>query len=281
VSASSDDDAHLSLDALADLDEGLSADAERAQSEHVEGCPTCQRRRARLRETRALLSTLPPEPMPSDVGDRIDAALAAAPPLASIMPTLPRTRRWRTKPTLAGLSAAAAVAALVAALVVGVAHKGANNNPGAGSEAAAGAARPQVVIAQTSGSVYTPANVVTKVQRAITDAKAARFFGTATPSPADGLAQPNTAQARGTVPRPLARLHNSAGAFLNCLLSLTDGKAIQPLLVDYARWHARPAVIVVLPGFTPGKDDVWVLGGGCSPANADVIYYTSFRPTSP
>jgi len=280
VTAPPDDDAHLSLDALADLDEGLSDDAEQAQSAHVESCPTCQRRRARLRATRALLSTLPPEPMPQEVGDRIDAALATVPPLASVIPTLPRTRRWRTKPTLAGLSAAAAVAALVAALVIGVTHNGGNKNSTTGTSAAgAGSEQNKVrtVVPTTSGRNYNKGNIVSAVEQQLalrSDSASGAGAGPAesTPSPA----APKASTVAPAFPPALARLRNNPRAFVSCLLALTENTVVRPLLVDYARWKNKPAVVFVLPGLRLGHEDIWVVGAGCGPNDAQVLFYNSF-----
>lgn len=70
-------DEHLSLDELAELDEGLlSSDRISAIRAHVHGCDSCRAKADAITTARSALSDLPPVAMPEDIRARIDEALA-------------------------------------------------------------------------------------------------------------------------------------------------------------------------------------------------------------
>ncbi|MGW1105078.1 anti-sigma factor family protein [Streptomyces sp. NPDC002540] len=70
---------HPDVSEISDLMEGLLPPSRAAEVDsHVDGCALCGDVHASLIEIRGLLGALPePQPMPDDVADRIDAALAA------------------------------------------------------------------------------------------------------------------------------------------------------------------------------------------------------------
>lgn len=71
-------DDHLSIDELAELDEGLlAADRISAIRAHLHGCAECQASADAITAARAALSDLPAVTMPTSVRARIDQALAA------------------------------------------------------------------------------------------------------------------------------------------------------------------------------------------------------------
>ncbi|MFJ4687844.1 anti-sigma factor family protein [Streptomyces sp. NPDC088789] len=72
---------HPDVTEIADLTEGLLSSSRTAEvREHLETCELCADVHASLEEVRGLLGTMPgPVGMPTDVADRIDAALAAEP----------------------------------------------------------------------------------------------------------------------------------------------------------------------------------------------------------
>jgi hypothetical protein len=72
---------HLSLDELAELDEGL-LPGERlsAVQAHMHDCGQCRTRAEGITSTRAMLAALPAVTMPADVSARLDQTLAAAAP---------------------------------------------------------------------------------------------------------------------------------------------------------------------------------------------------------
>jgi len=135
---------HLGLDALAELEEGIATDADASRA-HLDECPDCRARAGQLRASRALLSALPADPMPTDVAARIDAALAAerapTPGFArggDIVPIGARRAWWRG-PNLAAAAAGVAVLALASALIVG--HLGGTSKPAQSAATAPAAGR--------------------------------------------------------------------------------------------------------------------------------------------
>jgi hypothetical protein len=74
-------DDHLTLDEIAELDEGL-LPPERisAARAHLHGCDQCRARADAISATRSMLAELPPVFMPDDVKARLDRALAEAAP---------------------------------------------------------------------------------------------------------------------------------------------------------------------------------------------------------
>lgn len=273
-------DGHLDLDTLADLDEGLAEPAVAAAHEaHLTQCRACREQLARLRSTRVLLGSLPPEPMPAAVAERIDALLGGAAAASTVMPLTPARRPWRSHPTAAGLGVAAAAAALIAAIVVGTTRNSDNSGkPGTQAGASPPTARLLTLPITVSGRHYTTANLSRLAPQLVAGA------ATATPTPAAGAAGPSTvagAQA-AAVPPTLARLHDSPSALAGCVAALEkDGPTQIPLAVDFAYFAGRPAVVVVLPGLRSGFIDTWIVGANCSASDADLLNYTSLPAPSP
>jgi hypothetical protein len=154
------DAAHLGLDRISDLEEGLLNPAEeQAAREHLAGCAQCQDDLAALTAVREALLADAEIAMPDDVADRLYAALAELPPYEAptigAVTTLPAPRtpsRWdtRRKPTLIALSAAA----VIALFAVGVTQIHGSSNSGKESAAAAATTAPAVPILHT-GRNYT------------------------------------------------------------------------------------------------------------------------------
>jgi hypothetical protein len=170
---------HVSLDELAELDEGL-LPAERAGSvrQHLRGCAECRDRAETIIATRSALADLPAAPIPADVVARLDRALADAAPenTATVVPHVTEIRRRHTlgRPTMAASAAAAAIVLAAIAIVVGhYHHSGGSPQSGAGSTAAAPAqgSAGDTVGANTTGSftqsstgqTYTPTNLAALV----------------------------------------------------------------------------------------------------------------------
>ncbi|MGK4582106.1 hypothetical protein [Kitasatospora sp. HPMI-4] len=71
-------DRHPDIELLADLAEGLVAPEPASDlHRHLAGCPDCEDTFAALAEVRSLLGAVEAPPLPADVAERIDAALAA------------------------------------------------------------------------------------------------------------------------------------------------------------------------------------------------------------
>lgn len=94
-------DGHPDVDEISALAEGLLSPSGAASvRDHLEDCPECADTLAALEEIRELLGAAPaPSPMPLDVAERIDAALAAEALLAS---TQPEADSADTTPVLGG-----------------------------------------------------------------------------------------------------------------------------------------------------------------------------------
>ncbi len=177
-------------------------------------------------------------PMPVDVADRLDTALAAQARTATVVELDARRRRRRF--AVATSAVAAAVVLVVGGSTVlsalgGGAGTSSLNSGGAGT---AGDTRPQAAAPQAasglppvlrSGTNYTPANLGSAgAQKA------------AAPGPAAA-----GAQGRSEVDSGASRLDDPA-ALAACLSAVVARYGGQPTLVDYARYQGQPAVIVVL-----------------------------------
>src|SRR4051812_2561734 len=118
------DPAHLGLEQISDLDEGLlSSNDAQAARDHLAGCDLCRADHEALAAVRQALESDAAElVMPDDVADRLLAALQAepgyVPEVTAAVTTLPVQRRpaqskTARKPVLSILGAAAAIAVLV------------------------------------------------------------------------------------------------------------------------------------------------------------------------
>lgn len=160
-------DTHLTLDELAELDEGLLApERELEVRNHLDGCAPCRAQADAIAATRGALAGVGPAEMPGEVAARIDQALADAagatgtgpaafdPSAAgTVVPDLTEVRNPRRLPS-APTAAAASIAVLaVVAIVIGVHHKS-SDTTNAGTSAAAGstAESPLVLVPPSSDS---------------------------------------------------------------------------------------------------------------------------------
>jgi hypothetical protein len=221
-------DEHLTLDELAELDEGLLApDRDPQVRRHLASCTQCQKLADDLTTASGLLRSLGPVPMPPEVAARIDQALAAlgspeagsaesaaAPvidpaPGADVVPNLADVRarrRWISAPTAA---AATIVVLAVVAIVIGVTHKShpntvalPTNDLGSGlpaSSGSAGSSLPIVKIEDT-GQTYNAANLTTLVPALIKNSSSTVASGT-NPQVPGALAVPSqTSPSKVTTP---------------------------------------------------------------------------------
>ena len=293
---------HPDLERLAELEEGLLEPADAApMAEHVAGCEQCRSQQAELEQARALLRGLPADAMPADVAARLDAALASADlntpgtssQPATVVPLNAARRRWGSRPTVAGLGAAAAVTALVVALVVG--HNTGGSNGGSSSptgatslsQSAAGSVLSNLST-ESSGTDYTKGNLASTVPQLVAG-PAEHTMMKAAPAPAQPKtgAAPNTGSTGGAsasvagIPATLLRLHDSPSALRNCVLGVEAGGQIQrPLAIDFARYLGAPAVLIVLPGLNPGYVDAWFVGPGCDSVNVHLLGYKAIASSA-
>jgi hypothetical protein len=272
----------VDLDRLADyaaglLDPGPAAEVERLVAAEPAWAHALAALTAAQPRVRSELAGLAAPPVPDDVVERLDAALAAAAPDAEVIDISRRRRpRWSR---LAG--AATAVAAGVAICVGGLTLVRSQSQSGSTSSAGSavdGAAAPGVAMPSSAGLVvahsgldYTAATLPSRIPSGQAEAQTAN--GEKVPDFASvprGL-DPSAVPAPAQVPAPLRRLA-AFGDLQTCLglLSTTYGRA--PELVDYARFQGKPALVVVLSG--SGSPRVVVVGPACGlPASGtDQIY---------
>lgn len=287
---------HLDLDVLADLEENIAAPVvEQAARAHLDVCPECRDRLAHLRTTRALLSTLPAEPMPEAVATRISAALgqAAAPASGTVVPINRRTRPWNS-PAVAGAAAVAAVVVLIGGLIAGhVIHRGGKSASTAGA-ALGTTTRPKAADSTSTkewatGANYNAATIATLVPRLVTGTPPTNpSFGTEAGGGANGSAgaavTSGSAQApKATAPTPGAitqeEMRSNPSAVAACATILADGVPTVPVAVDFASFEGKPAVIFALPAVgNTAHLDVWVVKSTCSASSLDVYFRRIPKP---
>jgi len=277
---------HLSLDELAELEEGIAANAD-ALRRHVDGCPACRERAGQLNASRALLSTLPAEPMPADVAARIDAALAAEPAPAGRGTIVPlHTRRaWLRGPNVAAAAAGVAVLALGAALVVG--HLGdkstggdnaAKTNGGAGGAGPLGAAAPGSGLKQfQTGHDYTEATYRGYVTGLLLTNPPPFPIPPQTPATATSTTPKSTPS-----PTSFTRDQLRDPATVYVCADLIAGHPVSPIAIDYATYEGVPADILVLPALDnpTGGLDIWVIRKDCGAGMTDFKFLRMPRPTT-
>ena len=278
----------------------IAADPEWARAHHELAAAD-----ARIRADLAGLAGLTAEEaVPDGLFDRLDAALAAAGgdtdtgdsdgdgARVAVVRSLEEARRRRYRM----LSAAAAVVVVLAGVggLVGLVNLGGRattNSSSAGGGAPArnpsGSARPMAphldgkaqssgssgpmadaasspgpVALEATGTDYQPATLATVLHTAPTSQ--------ALPQQADGTPTlPSGTAAR--VPAGLSRL-TGAGALDACLSALDGVFAARPVLVDYARFQGRPALVTVVPTSTADRPWLVVAGPECGTGTADVRY---------
>lgn len=265
---------HPGVDALCELDEGLLAGtpAEADVLAHVADCASCADFIATLTATRVRLAALPAEPMPADIAERIDAALAGeaqtTPGAAGVVTPLDHARRTRAPRWVRGAGAVAAGIALLTATAVGVGtFTTVNEKSGTISGAAEGNSTPTDSAQRDADSVpnYTQATLADGVRALVagqSGAAGAPQSKSASPS------RPLNTQQDAPVPPDLQRLRSPA-QFASCIAELAGRPGVSPLAVDYARYEGEPAVVIVLPDADPAVVQAWVVGPGCSTGNPD------------
>lgn len=288
-------DEHLSLDELAELDEGiLSPERASAVRAHLDDCAQCRAAAAAITSTRSMLANLPAEPMPDAVKARLDKALSDASPnsTATVVPQLETYRRRRFGlPTAAASSAAAAIVLVVGAIVVAAVHHphsggspGLAGAPARGALSNAVAQQPKDYKRTSTGIDYTPALLLADIPGLVATIpefapESAPAAGTPTAS-APPLVTPQTSGTleKQPVPKVLRPLFNSHAKLLACAARLSSIPNAVPLAIDFGRWtngdfHSAPSIILILRDPNPEVVDVYVTGPTCS-GNAELRTFT-------
>jgi hypothetical protein len=230
--------------------------------------------------------------VPSDVGARLDAALAgAAPPRLQVVPQerdelaerRARRRRWSV-----GLATAAAVlvCASLGVAVLRNAPYSSNSSTSSADQAGGAAAPPKAAAPAPSGgpAIYSTGrdytadslrslsllgglNAAGKSPNAMQEDSGAQ-------SGAGSGAGPLRAEEPTAVPGPLARLASPAArtACLDAIVAAYGGRVV---VADYASFQGQPALVVLLDGaaFAGGGRGAVVVGSQCGIGNAPDVRY--------
>jgi anti-sigma factor RsiW len=284
-------DEHLSLDELAEFDEGLlPADRASEVQAHLDGCAECRARAESIAATRQLLANLPEVEMPAEVKARLDRAIAEdSSGTATVVPQLDNYRRRRFgRPTWAASAAASVLLLAFGAIIVGLLlhNPATSSGGGAGGSAAPeqrAASQPSTYVRTSTGLDYTPTSLLAQVPSLVANVANVAHGGAATSSTPAGttaispVASPAAPSPkaitlrRSPVAPALRALYNSRAKLLACAATLNGHGAI-PITVDFGRWtfesfRKAPAAIFVFRDPDPSVVDVFVVGPSCSTAS--------------
>ena len=245
-------------------------------------------------DLRGLAASMPAE-MPADVAARIEDALSDAAATSAAHRSVPSlaaaraARQRRRHQVLTGVGAAAATLVLVLCGVavsrgafrnqIGATSAGQPNAPAYDRGSNEGAAPPAVPGPTPAGSdaLTGPLVVATGLNYSRQDlseltAKPAQgplpdFATSVSGGKGSGPAEvPLTV--RDAAPEPLARL-TAPAALANCLTAIRSAHPGVPILIDYARYEGRPALIVSVRSNT--STTVVAVGPDCGLATADQL----------
>lgn len=276
-------DEHPDIEQLAALTAGdLDASAATSVSAHVDECADCAADVTALRAVSDDLGTVADLPMPLDVAAALDSALETERLRTGGASVLPLRRR--RAPRLAGLAAAASLVALVSAAVLGGVFPGDDDPPSVTSaDGGRAAALPENLHCQTARNYSRDATalreqVTTLLRTGCPQAEAADS-AVGAPSTAPGV-QGTTSAAPGGTAAPFTSgsttarsVRELAGASLaRCVTALADGAPLTPVVVDYALFDGREALVVVLPTNRASRLSVFVVSAGC-PDDRDYLRY--------
>jgi hypothetical protein len=245
--------AHLDYDVLADLAEGLLEDDEAASvNAHLDTCADCRDLSADLADVSRLLAEAPAPPMPAELAERIDTAIAAESLNTATVASLEQRRGRRHWRILS--AAAAAVVVLGGGAAVGTI---AMDDTSGGNGQAATPPQDNARSGPTGGQGMAP-----------NAAPSAAF--TVTHSGTDYRSVTLTKQA-GQVVYGTQKL-NAADApdtrLRGCVLGLVGER--KPVLVDRARYEGSPATVIAVRD-AAGKLLLWVVGPDCSAQNQHIL----------
>lgn len=292
-------DQHATVEQLAAYAAGdLDATAALEVEAHVLLCADCRADVTAVQRIGADLAAVEQVTMPADVAARIDAALAAersaaaAPATGPVGDVLPMTRK-RSGPSFAGLAAVAAGVALVAAISVPLV----TNDRGGSRTTAAGDAPTKRLASRLDYDSDSPRTALQLALSGRTGTPAAREAAAGVAEKArDDVVQSGAPMADAVAPPEaltlsgeVTQLQTDPARLAACLAALAVGvePAPKPLLVDFAQFEGRPALIVVYPTVVrgevrPDRVDFWAVGPRCgiTAGDDDVLHFARFgRPS--
>jgi hypothetical protein len=293
------DSPHLSVELVADLDEGLLDPESAAHAEHhLAHCPSCAQVRQALADVTGSLGSLPPVPMPADRAATLDAALAAlagsaAPPADqppapqppdTVVP-LDAARRRRAGWSTRVVTAAASVAGVLLVSAVGYSLLSSGSGDAGGALEADGTANggatplTDQVVAEQSGRAYRKATLDQQVNTLLVS-HSTPLTSTPTPSPtatdsdASPTPEPYVTATVSSSPTTFRAAIVDPAVLRTCLvdyLGLTD---TAPLAVDVGTFNGAPAAVVVIPDASdPAQAWVYVVDPNCSGPDATLLYW--------
>jgi len=264
------DPEELAAVAVGDPDVGVEVRA------HVGDCAECAADVAAINGVLRSLRELPELRMPVDVVTAVERALADEP--AAVAPAslaAARARRGRLMPFAAAASAVG-LAAVLGTTVLRTNDQRSTDAGDAATDSVAGAEAAPGPRILTSGTDYREAELDFQVRDALT-----------APPAAAALSAEDSAAGRGagTADAPLGSTEQSSARtapaltpeqLQSCVDELSGAPGSSPLLVDYASYAGRPAVVVVLP-FREDTVDVFVVRSDCRVGNDALIYFKRVR----
>jgi hypothetical protein len=281
-------DKHSSAVQLASLAVGEPGPRKAAKIKaHVAQCEQCALVCQQLNAIAAILASASYPPMPENVAARIASAISseARQRLGATPATEAGRRDLPARPSVAATWLVAAACAVVIAaggsylvaenVVTSVTRSPSSALAGAVAPAQQMSLGPDVTYAQP-GSLHTiraveshtnfvAAHLRTEAISAVHGAEAREAFATQ-PSASTAAALIGSAadpSAGGPSARPLA----------GCVGLIAPGKAV--LLIDIARYQAKPAVVIVTAGTVVSEAEAWVVGSSCSATTKDVLDRTA------
>jgi hypothetical protein len=270
---------HVDPEVLADLQEGLLDPAAAAAAEgHLAGCAACRGQLAGLEQVRHRLAAADPVgPLPDDLAERLDQALAVAATepdsTAASRTVIPmRSRQRETVRGMRLLQVAAVLVLLFAGGAVGISALDGFGDGGSDDSAATSAEAGGAPQADASFPVSASGRDWTA--DTLRDAAPRLAAGDYVPTSAGGLsagdsgASPEASEkaARELADAPAGRL-SGGPALASCAAGLA-GAPVTPVAVDLAKYEGKPAAVLLLPtSDDPAAVDVFVVEPTCPPGS--------------